>query len=167
MDRYNECRRAFKTDKGGIKMYLLNDLTMISGFSTRTLRNYIKAGALQGEKLNGIWQFTEEACERFLQNPLVKDGIRQKRQAEVFDFLRDRFNRENRRCVMLNLVQDEDGAKKVSDFFCKQMQERKDVHFGFVHEAGHTRVTLTGRESEVARLLYAYDEHFLPLLSEA
>ena len=35
------------------KLYTLNDLALISGFTTRTLRNDIASGTLDGEKIDG------------------------------------------------------------------------------------------------------------------
>lgn len=42
------------------KNYTLNELAMITGLTTRTLRNYLKMNILNGEKIDGIWTFTEE-----------------------------------------------------------------------------------------------------------
>ena len=50
--------------------YSLNDLALMTGFTTRTLRNYIKQGLLNGEKQNGVWQFTADEIDRFFRNPL-------------------------------------------------------------------------------------------------
>lgn len=42
------------------KYYTLNEVAMMTGLTTRTLRNYLKMNVLKGEKLDGIWNFTEE-----------------------------------------------------------------------------------------------------------
>ncbi len=42
------------------KYYTLNELATITGLTTRTLRNHLKSNILNGEKIDGIWQFTEE-----------------------------------------------------------------------------------------------------------
>ena len=50
--------------------YDLNDLALMTGFTTRTLRNYLTQGLLEGEKENGVWQFTPEQLDRFSASPL-------------------------------------------------------------------------------------------------
>ena len=69
------------------KKYNLNDLALMTGFTTRTLRNYLLGGILKGEKIDGVWQFSDEDLDRFFAEPFVKEGIRIKRNGVVFDFL--------------------------------------------------------------------------------
>ena len=33
---------------------------MITGYTTRSLRSFIKDGSLNGEKVDGVWMFTED-----------------------------------------------------------------------------------------------------------
>ena len=42
------------------KQYTLNEVAVMSGLTTRTLRNYMKMGILKGKMLEGIWKFGEE-----------------------------------------------------------------------------------------------------------
>ena len=53
--------------------YTLDDIAMMTGFSTRTLRNYLNQGILKGEKTDGKWQFTAEEIDRFFAEPFVKE----------------------------------------------------------------------------------------------
>ena len=69
--------------------YNLNELAMITGFTTRTLRTYLNKGLLKGTKIDGVWQFSEAEIDQFLSEPFVKEGLRIKRNAVVFDFLAD------------------------------------------------------------------------------
>ena len=69
-----------------MEKYNLNDLAMMTGFTTRTLRNYLNQGLLEGEKENGVWQFTPEQLDRFFSEPFVKEGLRIKRSSAVFDY---------------------------------------------------------------------------------
>jgi hypothetical protein len=40
--------------------YSINQLAMITGYTTRSLRSFIKDGSLNGEKVDGVWMFTED-----------------------------------------------------------------------------------------------------------
>ncbi len=48
------------------RTYNLNELAMMTGFTTRTLRNYLMQGLLHGAKVNGTWQLTLEEIDGFL-----------------------------------------------------------------------------------------------------
>ena len=98
-------------------MYTLNELATMTGLTTRTLRTYLKTGLLLGEKTDGVWRFTAEVCERFFSHPSVKPALQAKRNALVFDFLGNRFKRENELCVVLDLLPQEGEAEEVSAFF--------------------------------------------------
>ena len=62
-------------------MYTIDELPLMSGFTTRTLRNYIKADILHGNKEGGIWQFSEENVNDFLNHPSVGPGIESKQNS--------------------------------------------------------------------------------------
>ena len=48
--------------------YVINHLVMFTGLTDRTIRNYIAAGILRGEKINGLWHFTPEQVDEFIAN---------------------------------------------------------------------------------------------------
>ena len=139
-------------------MYTLNELAMMTGLTTRTLRTYLKTGLLSGEKTDGVWRFTDEDCERFFSHPAVKPALQAKRNALVFDFLGNRFKRENELCVVLDLLPQEGEAEEVSAFFCKAVSAREGGHLRFTFEQtdGRVRVILTGREDAVSDILREY-----------
>lgn len=51
------------------RKYTLNDLALMTGLTTRTLRNYLVQGFLRGEKTNGVWQFADADLDRFFSDP--------------------------------------------------------------------------------------------------
>ena len=84
------------------KYYTLNQVAMMTGLTTRTLRNYIKMDILKGEKIDGIWNFSEEEFAEFIQNPYVKPSIQAKNKAIVFDFLAQNEKRTNEICTIID-----------------------------------------------------------------
>ena len=136
--------------------YDLNDLALMTGFTTRTLRNYLTQGLLEGEKENGVWQFTPEQLDRFFSEPFVKEGLRIKRSSAVFDFLAERDRKAARTCVILDLPADRRKGDAVSAFFCKEMQKISELHFSYGWDMGFARVILTGAADSVAEILKAY-----------
>jgi len=136
--------------------YTLNELAMMTGFTTRTLRNYLTRGLLNGEKTNGAWQFTAGEVERFFAEPFVKEGVRIKRSGVVFDFLADRKKKTARTCVILDIPASMKRGNAISAFFCRQMNEVRDVVFTFDWDGGACRVILSGAADQVEKLLAAY-----------
>ena len=106
-----------------MEQYNLNDLALMTGFTTRTLRNYLNQGLLEGEKENGLWQFTPEQLDRFFSEPFVKEGLRIKRSSAVFDFLAEKDRKEARTCVVLGFPADRRKGDAISAFFCRELQK--------------------------------------------
>ncbi len=138
--------------------YTLNEVAMMTGLSTRTLRNYLMMNVLNGEKSDGIWKFTEEDLADFFQNPYVKPSLQSKNKAVVFDFLSQNEKRANEICTILDLCVDSHAATEVSDFFCKEInrQAAGNIKFSFEKNGSYVRVILKGYEDTVMEILNAY-----------
>ncbi len=140
------------------KTYNLNQLAMITGYTTRSLRVFLKEGVLEGEKTDGIWRFSEEQVQDFISRQAVRQNMATKRNAVVFDFLAEAYRTENRACVILDFAVGEGEAMEISGFFCARMCEAKDMEFRFSYERGVARVILSGKEDAVSGMLKAYYE---------
>ena len=139
-----------------MEQYNLNDLALMTGFTTRTLRNYLNQGLLEGEKENGLWQFTPEQLDRFFSEPFVKEGLRIKRSSAVFDFLAEKDRKEARTCVVLGFPADRRKGDAISAFFCRELQKASDLSFSYGWDKGFARVILTGAADAVEKILKAY-----------
>ncbi len=139
--------------------YNLNEIAMITGLTTRTLRNYLKMDLLKGEKINGNWSFTEEELDGFMSHPAVKQAIAAKRNAVVYDFLSDPFKKGNRICTILDLPVSDAEAMETAAFFCDLINKNgSDIVFKYNQEKGFARFILSGSEDQVADFMKAYYE---------
>ena len=136
--------------------YTLNDLALMTGVTTRTLRNYLNQGLLKGDKVNGMWQFTAEEIDRFFSEPFVREGLRIKRSSEVFDFLACKNKKEERSCVILDIPASRKKGSEISDFFCDKMNDAANVRFNYGWENGFCRVILAGTANAVKNIMKAY-----------
>ncbi len=134
-------------------MYTIEQLSLITGLTTRTLRNYLNAGILQGSKDNGIWQFTEQQASEFIRHPSVRPSIQAKHQAIVYDFLAGQDNGENEMCILLDLTLDESKAKEKADFFCNAANSLSHIRFAFSYESGKAHYILKGAQDDVNRIM--------------
>lgn len=136
--------------------YLISHLTLITGLSDRTIRNYIASGILQGEKINGLWHFTPEAVEAFLRHPSVAPSIQAKYNATVYDFMIQRKRTGEEACLILDLPGHD--PKITAEFFCEAITfgNYRNIRFSFDHTEGVPRVILRGYADDVLNLAADY-----------
>ncbi len=141
--------------------YTINDVAMMTGLTTRTLRNYIKMEILRGEKIDGVWKFTGDDISNFITNQNVKPSIQAKNKSIVFDFLAVDNKRQNEICTILDLYIDEAEANEISTLFCKKINtsESKKIKFNFERNGKNTRIILSGDEDVVMEILNTYYGH--------
>lgn len=139
------------------RTYNLNEVALMSGFTDRTLRNYLKQGLLHGEKTDGVWHFTDEDLQEFFSDPYVKEGLRIKRTGTVYDFLAGSRQKDGGACVILDIPAGFVQSQKISDFFCKEMEKVTDTVFSFDWNNGICRVILCGPEEQIAVIMREYD----------
>ncbi len=138
------------------KTYDLNEVATMSGLSTRTLRNYLSQGFLKGDKTDGTWRFTVEDIERFFAEPFVKESLRIKRTAAVFDFLADRKKETEQTCVILDIPSSLKKGNEIAEFFCRQIENVSGIDFRYDRDGGCGRIILYGAAESVATLMKAY-----------
>ena len=137
-----------------MKYYTINQVATMTGLTTRTLRNYINSGVLNGEKIEGVWQFSEEDLSAMVSNPMVKPSIQAKHKGVVFDFLAEEKKRVNEICMILDLHVSHEEAEEVSEFFCSEINRIGDnVVFKYEYDNGNARVILSGPEDSVAQIM--------------
>lgn len=133
--------------------YLINHLVLITGLSDRTIRNYISAGFLQGEKINGLWHFTPEQVDSFICHPAVRPSILAKQNATVYDFLLDTNKISSEICIIMDFPGRNE--KEIAEYFCYRISNEDfgRIQFHFNGTARVPRVILKGDTVQVLRLV--------------
>lgn len=141
-----------------MEWYTLNDIAMMSGLTPRTLRNYLRMGILAGEKVDGVWRFSEEQLWAFMDNPSARQGMHAKQNAIVTDFLLMGGRKESRSCVILDYCMEWEDAKEAIDFFCDKIKEQGDeeLRFGMERHKKSVRLILSGPETAVKEIMKSY-----------
>ncbi len=81
------------------KSYTVKEVSEITGFTTRTIRNYIKDGRLVGKKFGRQWRFTEKDISNLSQ--VVENRSRFKdKQFEFLNYLNEYKNEEAISCYI-------------------------------------------------------------------
>ena len=137
--------------------FSINDLAMITGLSTRTIRTYITTGFLSGEKIDGAWVFTHEQVLAFIENKAVHPSIKAKKNAIVFDFLGTKPYNNDKMCTILDLAAKE--ALTASVFFCEKISEcspEAELRFASDPVGTGVRLILSGSPKDVMNLMNQY-----------
>lgn len=147
--------------------YVINHLVLFTGFTDRTIRNYIASGILQGEKIDGLWHFTPEQVEAFIRHPSVRPGILAKNNSLVYDALLGLSPKTPQACVILDLPD----AKKqeTAEFFGDRItnEDYHNIRFTYDGVTDTVRVILKGDADQVLRLWNAYQNSELSSEKEA
>ena len=140
------------------EFYTINDIATMTGLTTRTVRNYIKMGLLEGEKVEGIWQFSIEAVSAFMADKNVQPSIQAKKNGVVFDFLADNYKKVNEICTILDFSVSQEEAMEISAFFCRETSKENvgNMKFSFDYNNGIARVILKGTEDFVSEVMKKY-----------
>lgn len=136
--------------------YTLGHLTLFTGLTDRTLRNYLASGILQGEKINGVWHFTPEQAHALVTHPTARAAILAKNNAIIYDFLLNERKTSDQCCLILDLPQSND--KRTIEYFCDSINhgDFHDLQFAFDSISGMPRVILRGPSQQVLALASGY-----------
>lgn len=140
------------------KNYTINEVATMTGLTTRTIRSYLKAGIIGGEKINGIWQLSAEDFGEMLDNPAVKPSIKAKNNAVVYDFLADEKKKINKICTVIDLNVEDREAEEISQLFCDGINtgEFEDIVFKFEKRGRNVRVILSGADEAIFEIVKRY-----------
>lgn len=140
--------------------YALSQIAQFTGLSDRTIRNYITAGILRGEKKDGRWYFSPEQVDDFVSHPAVRPSILAKNNGIVYDFLLDNKKTKQEICIILDVLCAD--KERLSDYFCDSINqgEFESIRFSFDGVMEHTRVILSGNAQEVLCLVNAYYDQY-------
>lgn len=140
------------------EFFTIEDLSTMTMLSTRTLRNYITQGFLDGEKIDGAWRFTTEDIETFLNEDFVNQSIQSKKNSIIFNYMSNDVKNENSVCSIYdytNIQNDE------AENICKRMIElvnsnqygKVTFSYSFNGKKKIVRIILTGAITKVNALI--------------
>lgn len=136
--------------------YSIDEIATMTMLSTRTIRNYIKQGFLNGEKIDGVWQFTIEDIDHFLKNDYVRQSVQTKRNALVYDYMIDNHKSADSVCSIYdypveNMMEAESKRKKIMERL--NSNEYGEFKFSYDYQKNRVRMILIGNPKQMARLM--------------
>lgn len=140
----------------GNQMYTLKELALITGFTTRTLMNYMNLGLLKGEKEENKWVFSNEQVKKFTEDPNVRPGIETKDKAILFDFMAEEKKDADTALIMLDKPMEKDEAEKLGRFFADEMCKAEDIRYSFRYKNGTAHFIIRAPEETAKKIMEAY-----------
>ena len=108
-----------------MKQYDIIQVSLMTGLTTRTLRNYMQMGILNGHKETGKWIFTEEELTAMFESSFVKQELEIKERAQVREFMERMQVDEPSGCLVYDLP----GEKQKVQDYCNQLMECFNQHY--------------------------------------
>ncbi|MCR5767905.1 MAG: helix-turn-helix domain-containing protein [Lachnospiraceae bacterium] len=132
--------------------YSINEVSKMTGLTTRTIRNYLYDGTATASKIDGKWVFSEKEFLAMLENPYIAPAIKAKNHAPVFDFLKADKKPDNELCLVIDrCIADSDFEALVSKV-CDLMNDAKNVEFRCEKKEKNLRLIFTGDEEQVRKI---------------
>lgn len=126
--------------------YSIDEVSLMCGLTTRTIRNYLKNGQITAEKEDGKWVFNTENFTGMLSNPYVRAAIKAKNNAPVFDFIEDDKKDIDSACLVVDRVVDAKDEISFVEELCKLAQNEESLQMRLEKSGSHLRIILTGKE---------------------
>lgn len=117
-------------------IYSIDDISKMTMLSTRTIRNYIKLGLLNGSKTNGYWQFTSDDISKFMNNDYVTQSLNTKRNSLIYDYILNDCKSINSVCSIYDYpVENNVEAKSLYNKILKKINsnEYNNLKFSYVN----------------------------------
>lgn len=136
------------------EVYTIEEVARMSALSTRTIRNYLSLGLLDGEKQDGVWQFTAEQFSNFLRQDMVRQSVRTKANSIVYDFLLLEKKSESAACVILDLpIAPEAEEQLRSGLMDRVNAAGLQCSYHYSRENASARVILAGSPDSAAKVI--------------
>lgn len=137
-------------------IYSIDDISKITMLSTRTIRNYIKLGLLNGSKTNGYWQFTSDDISKFMNNDYVTQSLNTKRNSLIYDYILNDCKSINSVCSIYDYpVENNVEAKSLYNKILKKINsnEYNNLKFSYNYSNNMVRIILIGDPNEINELI--------------
>ena len=140
--------------------YTIEDVAAMSGLSTRTVRNYLSMGLLDGEKVDGVWRFTPEQFVAFLSQDMVRQSVKAKANGIVYDFLLQEKKPERAACAVLDVpTADHETENTIRETLLERVNALGlRCSYRYEADASTARLIVQGPPASVAELLAALPE---------
>ena len=84
------------------KLYTVDDIAQMTGLTSRTIRNYIKDGRLNGKKIGVQWRFTKEDINELFKEQDFTDSVEKAKNQLVIDYINAKEIKDISSCTIVD-----------------------------------------------------------------
>jgi len=132
--------------------YSLNEVSKMTGLTTRSIRNYLYDGIATASKIDGKWVFSEKEFLAMLENPYIAPAIKAKNYAPVFDFLKADRKTDSTICLVIDRCLADSDFEPLISKVCNLMNDVENVEFRCEKKGKNIRLIFTGEEKQVRKI---------------
>jgi excisionase family DNA binding protein len=100
------------------KLYTVEDIAKMTSFTSRTIRNYLKDGSLQGRKIGGQWRFTMKNIKQLFSNNIFLGDMSRKNRQRILNFLSGAHTEIQGKIQVCSIV----------DYYCESPKEGHQIY---------------------------------------
>lgn len=135
------------------ELYTVEDIAKMTMLTSRTIRNYLKDGLLNGKKIGGQWRFTKQDVEKLFDNAKAAEDMNNERRQDIMDFINGvntELDGEIQLCTIADYYSsDMQQVKVLSDRFCELISAKQSVnklqfHYEYIDKEKKARYTFFG-----------------------
>ena len=125
------------------KLFTVDDIAKMTSLTSRTIRNYLKNGTLQGSKIGGQWRFTMENIRQLFDNSSFSNDRSRNNRLQVMNFVNNKIPGKSGDIRICTII----------DYFCHSHAERHQMYEKLV-----TVINNKPDDSSPAKFDYEYIE---------
>jgi excisionase family DNA binding protein len=123
------------------KLYTVEDIAKMTSLTSRTIRNYLQDGSLQGRKIGGQWRFTVDDIKRLFTNGVFLNDISRKNKQQILAFLYGTNTDVQGKIQICTIV----------DYYCENSKAGHQIYEKLV-----TVINSRGKDSPPAKFNYEF-----------
>jgi len=100
------------------KLFTVEDIAKMTSLTSRTIRNYLKNGTLQGSKIGGQWRFTMENIRQLFNNNSFSNDRSRNNRLQVLNFVNNKIPGNQGDIRICTIV----------DYFCESRNEGHQMY---------------------------------------
>ena len=91
------------------KLFTVEDIANMTSLTSRTIRNYLKNGTLQGSKIGGQWRFTMDNIRQLFNDSSYSNDRSRNNKLQVLNFVNNKIQGKQGDIMICTIV----------DYFCE------------------------------------------------
>lgn len=141
-------------------MYSIKDVMLMFGIGERTVRRYLSDGIITGNKVGGIWRFSEEDIKSFFTEKQVRNKMKTEVHKLLYDFLNtpNPQKKESHCFSMIDVRLTNKENKELQKIIFAMIRKYTDLQMKYYYEDGNYRYVFVGNLDFVEKMTISIND---------